>query len=186
MSIINDALKKVEKSINYDYSGVEPKKNAQPPKTKVNKYLIYAFIFVLGLFIENTFFLNFHPETAFKLRVSETQTKDSNLKLSSEETLDLKQELPEQLVPETTQVTALETTTPAVPTAEEKEEEPQKTALVLNGIFFSPDNGYYALINNKIVKEGDDIDGVLVKRIDLNNVELESEEGKLVKLSRER
>nr|MBC8436521.1 hypothetical protein [Candidatus Omnitrophota bacterium] len=79
------------------------------------------------------------------------------------------------LQPALTQETAAENETPALP-----------ASLVLNGIFFSQDEGYYALVNNKIVKVGDDIDGAKVRHIDFDNVELESEAGLLVKLSRGR
>ena len=41
--------------------------------------------------------------------------------------------------------------------------------LVLNGIFFSQEEGY-ALVNNHIVKVGDKVGGALVKRIDVNEV----------------
>jgi hypothetical protein len=46
-------------------------------------------------------------------------------------------------------------------------------ALNLNGIFYS-DEGSYALVNNKIVKEGDVIEGWLVTRIGIGEVELKS------------
>ena len=51
---------------------------------------------------------------------------------------------------------------------------------VLNGTFFSENQGY-ALINNKIVKDGDTVDGAVVKRVGLDEVELE-QDGKTVKL----
>ncbi len=187
MSIINDALKKVEKSLGYDYSAVAAKKNIPPPGPRVNNYLIYALIFVFGLFLENTFFLYFFRPQAGLPGRHYLQTQNTPLQLSSQELVDLKEELPGQPVPETTQVTLLEPpAAPAAPADEEKAEKDRQNALVLNGIFFSQDNGYYALINNKIVKEGDDIEGAIVKSIDLNNVELESKGGKLVKLSKGR
>jgi type II secretory pathway component PulC len=46
-----------------------------------------------------------------------------------------------------------------------------RPVLALNGIVFSPGSSY-ALINNKIVKEGDEIEGVTVVRIAKDNVEL--------------
>jgi hypothetical protein len=54
-------------------------------------------------------------------------------------------------------------------------------ALNLNGIFFSGDTSY-ALINNQIVKEGDTVMGVTVKRITSKDVEL-LKNGVVVKLS---
>ncbi|MCM8780343.1 MAG: general secretion pathway protein GspB [Candidatus Omnitrophica bacterium] len=49
-----------------------------------------------------------------------------------------------------------------------------KPSLVLNGIFFSENEGY-ALINNKILKEGDSIEQAKVKSITPQKVELEFE-----------
>ena len=176
MSIIHEALKKVEKSINSYYPAKEIK--LPPPGRKINKYLIYALIFCFGLFIENTFFL-------FILRPQNTY-RENQLQLSSEIIPGpAKEELPEDAALLTTEL-ALSPEAPSPAKITEDEPEAQRTALVLNGIFFSQDDGYYALINNKIAKVGDDVDGAIVKHIDLDNVELESEAGLLVKLSRER
>jgi hypothetical protein len=48
---------------------------------------------------------------------------------------------------------------------------PPRPAFVLNGIVISPGSNY-ALVNNKIVKEGDKIEGVTVVRITKDSVEL--------------
>jgi hypothetical protein len=175
MSIIHEALKKVEKSIDSCYPAKEIR--MPPPVRKINKYLIYPLIFCFGLFIENTFF-------SFILRPEKTY-RENPPQLSSE----MISEPLKEMSKDTILVTAEPALSPEAPSPAkiaEDEPEAQKTALVLNGIFFSQDDGYYALINNKIVKAGDDIDGVIVKHIDLDNVELESEAGLLVKLSRER
>ncbi len=58
---------------------------------------------------------------------------------------------------------------------------PAKVTFNLNGIFFSEDEGF-ALINNQIVKVGDDVDGAKVLQISVNEVELDSQ-GSLIKLS---
>jgi hypothetical protein len=47
-----------------------------------------------------------------------------------------------------------------------------KEPLILNGIFFSQEEPY-ALINNQIVKESETIEGATVKRIKVDEVELE-------------
>lgn len=52
---------------------------------------------------------------------------------------------------------------------------PSLSALVLNGIFYSK-NESYALINNQIVKEGDLIEGRLIKKIDTGGIELGDED----------
>ena len=49
-----------------------------------------------------------------------------------------------------------------------------KEPLILNGIFFSQDEPY-ALINNQIVKESETIEGATVKRIKVDEVEVEKE-----------
>lgn len=63
-----------------------------------------------------------------------------------------------------------------VPDADNAAENAAKPAspplLVLNGTFLS-DGEEFAIINNQIVKTGDEIDGAAVKRIRANNVELE-------------
>jgi hypothetical protein len=55
-------------------------------------------------------------------------------------------------------------------------EGPKKPAaqFVLNGVFFSQNEGC-ALINNHIVKKGDTVEGAVVKQIRLDEVELESD-----------
>lgn len=56
-----------------------------------------------------------------------------------------------------------------------------KHTFVLNGVFFSDEEGY-ALINNKVVKEGDELDGRLVKKITMDEVELLEVSGSIIKL----
>jgi hypothetical protein len=58
---------------------------------------------------------------------------------------------------------------------------PQPPAFTLNGIFFSQEEGF-ALINNQIVKNGDEVDGAKVVRIGPDEVELEAA-GLAIKLS---
>lgn len=54
-------------------------------------------------------------------------------------------------------------------------------SFVLNGIFFS-DNDGYALVNNQIVRENDSVDAATVIRITPDTVELDSN-GKFISLS---
>jgi hypothetical protein len=53
--------------------------------------------------------------------------------------------------------------------------------LVLNGVFFSGPDAY-GLINNQIVKVGDQIAGATVKKITVTDVELETADAKVIKL----
>ena len=57
---------------------------------------------------------------------------------------------------------------------------PTKPRFLLNGIFASDKFTTYALINNQIAKVGDRIDGALVKRINQDSVELESESKSII------
>lgn len=153
MSIIYDALKKVERSQNLN------------PEIKINKadkarhkiYLIYALVVVLGFFAANLlwgFLIKPLPE---KVNVASGDA----VKIAKAQ--------------EIKPVAPTPAPSPAAATPETKPE------LTLNGIFFSEDEGY-ALINNQIVKQGDTVDGAKVVRIDVAEVELESQ-GSVIKLS---
>lgn len=72
-------------------------------------------------------------------------------------------------------------TEPAQPPVVKKEPAPRPT-LVLNGVVFSPPSNY-ALINNKIFKEGDKIEGVTVVRITKDTVEFKDTDDNAFKLS---
>lgn len=190
MSIIHEALKKVEKSINNYYPVNEIKIPPQAPRPgrAINKYLIYGLIFCFGLFIENTFFLFIlRPENAYLASKAtfSNPSRESQFQLSSERITEPQKDSPQDSTLVTTQLASVPDAPSSAKSAED-DTQAQTTALVLNGIFFSQDDGYYALINNKIVKVGDDVNGAIVKHIDLDNVELESGTGLLVKLSRER
>lgn len=60
-------------------------------------------------------------------------------------------------------------------------EEEAPPELVLSGIFFSGNEGY-ALINERIMREGDEINGAVVTKILIDGVELEFK-GKAIKLA---
>ncbi len=64
------------------------------------------------------------------------------------------------------------TTTPVGPPAPAVVQNTKMPEILLNGIFYSG-NETYALINNKIVKTGDDVEGALVRDIQADSVELE-------------
>lgn len=170
MSIIYDALKKLEKS-NPGNLGVEGKGQEKRLKFQIKTYtyLLYLLVVCLGIFVGNIFFSFLsRPKT---IAVGAKQKQDYP-------------GLPKQVAPapapaatqEEAQEESLETEEPI---AEAVNKEPSEQ-LVLNGIFFSEDKGY-ALINNQIVKEGDVIAGSTVKRIGLDEVELEFE-GSAIKL----
>lgn len=156
MSIIYDALKKIERSQDQIDSSVKinPVRNTKLTNTKnkisngVNKggkprlkiYPVYVLAACLGLFL---------TAISFNLLTRQSQQDPAPLE---------------------TNIPNLETNAPiAIPSEVEKE---SQAPLILNGVFFSEEQGY-ALINNQIVKEGDVVEGALVLRITLEEVELE-------------
>ena len=68
------------------------------------------------------------------------------------------------------------------PTSVSTPRKESKEPLILNGIFFSQEEPY-ALINNQIVKESETIEGATVKRIKVDEVELEKE-GSIITLKK--
>jgi len=164
MSIIYDALKKIEKS-NSLTPKTEDKKNASGgPKTKT--YLLYILVVCLGAVIANIF-LGFFAKPVKVAKV--------NKAVASPVLPPVAPAAPKVLPPAASSL--------PIPAAEAKRQ-PEFPPLVLNGVFFSQAEGY-ALINNQIVKEGDTVDGAVVKRIRLEEVELEFE-GSITKLSTNR
>ena len=155
MSIIYDALKKVQK----DTGKENPVQPGTPPpavkaKTKTNPLLIYILIVCLGLTLGNFAYKFFaHPK---------------NIVPAKNEPLPSQPKTP-PAAPAIAQIT------PAVPPPPKPE-----PTLVLNGVFFEQGEGY-ALINNKIVRIGDEVSSAKVKEITINGVELEFEE-KTIKL----
>ncbi|MEI6831530.1 MAG: hypothetical protein WCK61_02365 [Candidatus Omnitrophota bacterium] len=156
MSIINEALKKTEQSIH---------KNSilETPKPATKPYAIYILILIAGLFLSNFVFvlLRHKAETAVTVKKNPDLTGQSAKEIKT---------IPPILV-----------VTPG-PTLEENKT-PQVN-FVLSGIFFS-NNDSYALVNNKIVRENDSVDGATVKTITANTVELDSE-GMLTTLATQR
>lgn len=155
MSIIYDALKKIAVSQEQINSSTKNKISHgvnKGGKSKLKSYSIYVLAVCLGLFIASIFFNLFTRH----LQVNDfKEVQDVNLS---------------QALPKDSNSTAL--------TAEFKKE--SHPSLVLNGVFFSQNQGY-ALINNQIVKEGDMVEGARVLRIGLEEVELELE-GLTIKL----
>jgi len=135
MSIIYDALKKVEGKT----EGEQPKK-----APSAVKFVVYAGIIILGILIASLFF-NF---------ISSFFQKDT--KVASRQISGASTQAPVSL-PEERKIQEPE----KQPVQREKGELPP---LALNGVFFA-DNTTVALINNQIVKEGDNIAGLTVLKI---------------------
>lgn len=154
MSIINEALKKAEQSIHNNSA-----KETLPPETKpsAKPYILYILILVAGLFLSNFIFtLLSRTKTPAALKIAESAVKTPTKEIAAEPT-------------------------PVIPPAPLLEE---NKAFILNGIFFS-DNDGYALVNNQIVRENDLVDTATVKTITANTVELDNA-GKIITLATQR
>ena len=165
MSIIYDALKKVEV-----FGANETKtKIDKSVKSKPKIYLLYALMVCLGLFVANIFYGWLSPK--FSLKTTDIVTK-------GQPPTDKEQALPAYDQPSSKAV-ASGTSAPMQTKIETQKEPPP--VFTLNGVFFSGAEGY-ALINNRIVKQGDKIDGATIVQITLDEVDLESD-GSIIKLS---
>jgi len=154
MSIIFDALKKVEKKLHST-----PKPTNEPPVTKVHLknhpgkkiFFIIILLFLLALamiLIKRNLFISVTINSPINTAAPATSRPFSK---------DIpKPESPEKIDPSKT-----DTPTKTIPTQ----------PFVLNGVFFSEDCGY-ALINNQIVRQGDEVDGAQVVRITPEMVEI--------------
>lgn len=176
MSIIYDALKKVEKSTNKD-AKPQVSDERKDLKSRFKVYAAYVLVAGIGVFLANQIFifLGKHP-IGFALKPD----KKTSATLPKRQAKAPKKQEPvtyQTLVKDSKK--ALAAITPSAISKNLNKETP--SPWVLNGVFFSQDEGY-ALINNQIVKEGDVISGVTVKRISLDEVELDSA-GLIIKLS---
>ncbi len=156
MSIIYDALKKVEQSGNLSPGGIIRPDKAGPG---IRIYLVYTLVVVLGFFAASLF---------WNFLLSPLPDKISVASAKLEKAAELENSPIYNYAPPLTAVIESQSQKPA-------------WTWTLNGIFFSQDEGY-ALINNQVAKVGDVIDGAKVVRIDVDEVELESE-GAAIKLS---
>ncbi len=156
MSIIYDALKKVETSQTDD----SKTKIDKGFKSKLKIYLLYASMICLGLFIANIFYGRLLPKPSLNT---------TDIVTGGQPPADKKQ---------TVSSSQLSTEPAALQTSVSKESPPSFT---LNGVFFSGAEGY-ALINNRIVKKGDKIDGATVVQVLLDEVDLDFG-GSIIKLS---
>jgi hypothetical protein len=144
LSIIYDALKKLEKNEN------TPK--ATGPKKNNKQVLIFILIILIALFSFKIASNLFGKPKVKPSAILATAT--SYVPLTPPSPVNSEEELPVNLT------------------------EPK---LVLSGSYFQGDEGY-ALINNRIVKTGDIIQGARVKEINLEKVALEFD-GRIISLT---
>lgn len=174
MSIIFDALDKLEKTKKVDNSAVldtrEEKNNKTTNILKFillhgdKKYLVYTVILIISFFIvkSGVTFLsknnNLSPQkTVYSLKQSDLKNAQSSLAPRNDLNI----------------IKILGAGSGII----------NNTKLVLNGIAFSFDSkDNFALINNTVVKEGDKINGEIVHRISEDWVELQAKDSKTYKL----
>jgi len=162
MSIIYDALKKVQNNTD-NTKPTEKPAAIKPVGKKINPLLIYILVICAGLFLGNYAYKYFIPGTRH-LITAKKENQVIKYRVPGITT-------PVKQIPPPAAITA-EVPANTIPNAE--------PAFVLNGVFFEQGEGY-ALINNKIVRIGDEIEHAKVKEIRITGVELEFE-GKTVKL----
>ena len=160
MSIIYDALKKIEKKIEAAPRKDQEAKSVKKSKRPLGAYLAYAFVVCVGILIGNMVFGSFRQKVKAGYAPS---VKLPPLASSPAGTRPLAQ-LPETIL-------APATADPG--SAKKQNKAPAAPILTLNGVFFSDDGGY-ALINNRIVREGDTIEGIKIVRISSEEVELDN------------
>jgi hypothetical protein len=154
LSIIYDALKKLEKNVagNIASKGNENTPRATGPKKSNKQVLVFILIILIAL-------------SSFKIA--------SNLFGKP------------KLKPSAMLATVISHVPLTPPSSVSSEEEPAvnliEPKLILSGLYFQGDEGY-ALINNRIVKVGDIIQGARVKEIGLDKVALEFD-GRIISLT---
>lgn len=194
MSIIYDALKKVETKVdatNKNTSDLKTKKS-QGPKRKFITWRFYVLAICLGFMAAYFFFNYFAPqEKLFLIKdtlLAKFLPKKAELPAKSKTRIEIKQKIeaqnivPQQPSPpgESASITASTTQIkPANVSAEDKfsmfsdqSKQQRPLSLNLNGVFISGEE-VYALINNRVLRVGDVIEGATVKRITQDTVELE-------------
>jgi len=166
MSIIYEALKKVEKTQTPDVKEIMVTKKKS--ETKIHTYLLFGLIVAFGFFIANIIFgVLTKPQVAKIKTIPVAEVKKQpvvvvkKVALVNDAPLKIIAEVKKEILPPQITQKPPELNNDYIP------------PLVLSGLFFS-DNQGYALINNQILKEGDEIDGAKVKSITLEEVQLEA------------
>ncbi len=144
MSIINEALKKTEEHLQKNTAKATP----LPLKPSGPKsVLLYILILLIGFLLSNFII------TLLRNKTQTIQTPKKNTDAAT------------QII--------IPPSPPILPSLPEEEHKPIEPSFVLNGIFFS-DNDGYALVNNQIVRENDYVDGAKVGEITANSIELDN------------
>lgn len=163
MSIINDALKKVQFNMNhYSYSNKVSTPQAQNPQVQQSwdhkNGLLWGITLMIGLAVLGCATLIIFIVSASR------QTKVASVRKTSPATTNVRE------------IVNMISNSPSAATGQD-----QADVLILNGIIFS-DTEQLALINNQILKAGDYIEGKRVLSISSDKVEL-FDKGEVITLS---
>jgi len=159
-----------------------------PPAPKAKLIVLYAAIMLCGLF-SGKFIIDFFEK---KASISPASLSPSSLKVSgSPNPLPAHNQFPQEVSAEAKEsAVAQPELVSAQPAAEpltshtvisEIPASNSEPIFVLNGIYLDSGGGC-ALINNKVVKEGEMVGGAKVKRINTDNVQLDLS-GKMIEIS---
>lgn len=168
MSIIHDALKKVQKT---NASAQLPSSVEQRPSSK-KFILFYVGALLLGALCAKLFFTYVVPSFVKKFEKPQlvSQTKPKPLSSQTDAPRSASSQSNPIVLPEIIKKVSQKADTTLGP----------ESGITLNGVFFSEDEGY-ALINNQIAQEGDMVAGAKIMKITVDEVELEID-GRLVKI----
>ena len=156
MSIINEALKKTEQDLKKNTANDQPKPIG---RARPKPYLLYILILLAGFALSNSIF------GLLQHKIKTIQAPNKNAAAVD-------------------QIINPPPFLPILPSPSPQEHKPIETSFVLNGIFFS-DNDGYALVNNQIVRKNDFVDGAKVSLITANSVQLDNA-GETITLSTRR
>lgn len=167
MSIIYDALKKVEKKYS-DEKKPDTLNDLNKKKLPgIVVYLIYILVVIAGILSAKLIL-----SLVAKVAISSSKVADRKTIIQNKDLT-----IPK---PASTVQAVVTNKIPASLLKKDVPEEAPAPRFVLTGIFFTNQEGF-VLINNKILKEGDMIDGAIISRITSEDVELKLQ-NELIKL----
>lgn len=157
MSIINDALKKVQQNLEWRKKIISTSTSVPTPSAK-EKFSHISQIIILGSFLGSVLIFILLFTLYPKQKTIIPSTTDNKEKSSMEKVV-------------TALIPSLSSDPKPLPEAKSSTAKNRVIGLTLNGII-QMNNGYVALINNKIVKEGDAIGEKKVLKIDEKQVKI--------------